>query len=188
MLKIFINGQQKLSQINNNAKEFQNVQFFSSDNWHTPADAEYRNLCFETEKEEEVEGNHDRRVRCMIALLFFQVVLLDLHILITPGSAINGFKIIPSIWPGVRQMRNASLWEVPWPQFMMRRPTTSLCLRCQQSPMLEDTRWMATGSGLMDLLGAIQTGILANLAVETFLRSSMVGDSQSGMQWRDLGE
>ena len=119
---------------------------------------------------------------------FFQVVLLDLHILITPGSAINGFKIIPSIWPGVRQMRNASLWEVPWPQFMMRRPTTSLCLRCQQSPMLEDTRWMATGSGLMDLLGAIQTGILANLAVETFLRSSMVGDSQSGMQWRDLGE
>ena len=97
MLKIFINGQQKLSQTNNNAKEFQNVQFFSSDNWHTPADAEYRNLCFETEKEEEVEGNHDRRVRCMIALLFFQVVLLDLHILITPGSAINGFKIIPSI-------------------------------------------------------------------------------------------
>ena len=70
MLKIFINGQQKLSQTNNNAKEFQNVQFFSSDNWHTPADAEYRNLCFETEKEENVEGKYDRRVRCMISILF----------------------------------------------------------------------------------------------------------------------
>ena len=40
--------------INDEAREFQNVQVFASDGWHDPADASYSNLHIENSSGEEI--------------------------------------------------------------------------------------------------------------------------------------
>ena len=54
--KIFIDGEEKLNIVNEKPHLFTNVKIFASDEWHEAADAEYKNLCFENNDEEEHRG------------------------------------------------------------------------------------------------------------------------------------
>ena len=53
--KISVDGEEKQSKINEDPREFRNVQLFASDYWHDSADAVYKNLCYENVETEEKE-------------------------------------------------------------------------------------------------------------------------------------
>ena len=45
--KIAVDGEEKQNTINDDPREFRNVQLFASDYWHDSANAVYKNLCYE---------------------------------------------------------------------------------------------------------------------------------------------